>query len=307
MAHKARKTVHKLKKDRVNMQNRIKIGTDSTADIPASLREELGIAVLPLTIIAEDREYRDGYDITPQDFYPLLDAGDRLPMSAQVNPYQYTELFEQSLKDGYTDLIQITLNSKGSSTWQSAMQAREIFYEEHPEAKENFRIHIIDSLNYSMGYGWAAIEAARRARDGASVEEIIAGIRDWIDNVRVAAVPLNLKCVRKSGRISAAAALIGDAVGIKPVITFEGGEVKTLSKIRGRKKAVSALIELCRAERKPGTPYVLARAADGEEADRLMQAAQGELDRPPELMFYLGCIISINIGPESIGIIYRKK
>ena len=243
---------------------RIRIATDSTADIPVSLREELDIAVLPLTILAEDREYRDGYDITPQEFYPLLDAEDKLPRSAQVNPYQYTELFEESWKAGYTDLIQTTLNSKGSSTWQSAIQARDQFYEEHPEAKDSFRIHIIDSLNYSMGYGWAVIAAARQAREGATVDEIIAGIRDWVENVRVAAIPLNLKCVRKSGRISAAAALIGDAVGIKPVITFEDGQVKTLSKIRGKKKAVSALIELCKQERKPGTPYVIARAADDE-------------------------------------------
>ena len=286
---------------------RIRISTDSTADIPVSLRKELDIAVLPLTIIAEDREYRDGYDITPQEFYPLLDAEDRLPRSAQVNPYQYTELFEESWKAGYTDLIQTTLNSKGSSTWQSAIQARDLFYEEHPAAKDSFNIHIIDSLNYSMGYGWAVIAAAKQARAGATVEEIIAGIRDWVENVRVAAIPLNLKCVRKSGRISAAAALIGDAVGIKPVITFEGGEVKTLSKIRGKKKAVSALIELCKQERRPGTPYVLARAADDEEAERLMQAACAELDQPPEFMFYLGCIITINIGPEAIGIIYHKK
>ena len=286
---------------------RIRISTDSTADIPVSLRKELDIAVLPLTIIAEDREYRDGYDITPQEFYPLLDAEDRLPRSAQVNPYQYTELFEESWKAGYTDLIQTTLNSKGSSTWQSAIQARDLFYEEHPAAKDSFNIHIIDSLNYSMGYGWAVIAAAQQARAGAGVEEIIAGIRDWVENVRVAAIPLNLKCVRKSGRISAAAALIGDAVGIKPVITFEGGEVKTLSKIRGKKKAVSALIELCKQERKPGTPYVIARAADDEEAERLMQAACAELDQPPEMMFYLGCIITINIGPEAIGIIYHKK
>lgn len=286
---------------------RIKIATDSTADIPVSLREDLDIAVLPLTILTGNGEYRDGYDITPQEFYPLLDAEDKLPMSAQVNPYQYTELFEDSWRAGYTDLIQTTLNSRGSSTWQNAIQARDLFYEDHPDAKDSFHIHIIDSLNYSMGYGWAVIEAARRARDGASVEEIIAGIRDWVDNVRVAAVPLNLKCVRKSGRISAAAALIGDAVGIKPVITFEGGDVKTLSKIRGRKKAVSALIELCKAERKPGTPYVIARAADDAEAERLNQAAHEELDQPPELEFYLGCIITINIGPDAIGIIYHKK
>lgn len=285
---------------------RIRISTDSTADIPVSLREELNISVLPLTILAGDREYRDGYDISPLDFYPLLDADDKLPMSAQVNPYLYTQLFEASWKEGYTDLIQTTLNSKGSATWQGAMQAREMFYEEHPEAKDALRIHIIDSLNYSFGYGWAVIEAARRARDGAGVDEIISGIRDWIENVRVAVIPMNLKCVRKSGRISGAAALIGDAVGLKPVITFENGETKTLAKIRGRKKAVSTLVDLCLKERKPGTPYAIARCRDIEEFDRLAQACSEKLDQAPEIAIHLGNIIAINTGPEAIGIVYRK-
>ena len=116
--------------------SKIKIATDSTADIPKSFCEELNISVLPLTILAGEKEYRDGVDITPFEFYQIIDASKTLPVSSQVASVLYSELFEETWKEGYTDLIQVTLNSKGSGTYQAAVLSRELFYEEHPEAKE---------------------------------------------------------------------------------------------------------------------------------------------------------------------------
>lgn len=285
---------------------RIRISTDSTADIPVSLREELNIEVLPLTILAGDREFRDGYDITPAEFYAYLETDDKLPSSAQVNPYLYSRLFEESWRAGYTDLIHTSLNSRASSTWQGAMNARSLFYEDHPEAKDSFRIHIIDSQTYSIVYGWAVIEAARMARDGSSPEEIIAFIKDWLAHARVLVIPMNLKCVRRSGRISSAAALIGDAMGIKPVITFENGETKTLAKIRGKKKAAATLVEMCRQGRRPGTPYHIAYGIDEAEHQHFRDLCVQTLGDEPVLEVPLGCIISINIGPDYLGILYRS-
>jgi len=284
---------------------RIKISTDSTADIPVALREQLDIEVLPLTILAGDKEFRDGYDITPAEFYHYLDTDDKLPGSAQVNPYLYTELFEKCWKEGYTHLIHTALNSHGSATWQGAVNSRLRFYEDHPEAKDQFHIHIIDSKTYSIVYGYAVIEAARMAQKGASPDEIIASIEDWLAHARVLVIPTNLKCVRKSGRISGAAALIGDAMGIKPVITFEGGDTKTVAKIRGKKKVASTLVEMCKNERKPGTRYHIAYGRDEEDHQHFRDLCIQTLGEEPELEVPLGCIISINIGPEYLGILYR--
>jgi len=284
---------------------RIKISTDSTADIPVAIREQLNIEVLPLTILAGDKEFRDGYDITPEDFWPYLETEDKLPTSAQVNPYLYTELFEKTWKEGYTDLIHTCLNSHASATWQGCMNARTMFYEEHPEAKDVFNIHIIDSKTYSIVYGAGVIEAARMAQNGATPAEIIAAVEDWLTHARVLVIPMNLKCVRKSGRISSAAALIGDAMGIKPVITFEGGDTKTVSKIRGVKKAATTLVEMCHKEKKPGTRYHVAYGCDEAEYAHFRELCVRTLGEEPELEVRLGCIISINIGPDYLGILYR--
>ena len=284
--------------------SKIKISTDSTSDIPQSFRESLNISVLPLTILAEGKEYRDGVDITPSEFYKILDAAETLPVSSQVSAAEYLNLYRQVLEEGYTDLIHISINSKGSGTYQAAVMTRDMFLEENPDAKLN--IHIIDSRTYSMAYGMAVVEAAQMARQGEGVEEIIAHIRDWMEYTRPMFVPLNLKCVKKSGRISPAAAFVGDAIGLKPLITFEDGEAKILSKVRGEHKAIAALVDICMKERRPGTSYCLVYGNNLPALEALREACAGVMDQPPMAEYEVGCIIGINTGPNMIGILYRR-
>ena len=283
---------------------KIKISTDSTSDIPASLRQELDISVLPLTILAEGKEYRDGVDITPQAFYQILDEAAVLPVSSQVSAAEYLELYRQVAEAGYTDLIHVSLNGKGSGTYQSAILTRGMFLEDHPQT--NLKIHIIDSQTYSMAYGMAVVEAAQMARDGADPEAIIAHIQDWVAHTRPMFVPLNLKCVKKSGRISPAAAFVGDAIGLKPLITFEDGEARILSKVRGEHKAITALVDICMKERRPGTSYCLVHGKNQETFQQLKQACAQVMDQPPMAEYEVGCIIGINTGPDMLGILYRR-
>ena len=145
----------------------IKFSTDSASDIPAALREEWNIQVLPFPIAMGDREYMDGFDFTPDEFFQMLLDSPQIPTHAQLNPYLFTECFEKAWKEGYTDLIHTSINSKGSATYGNAIQARDEFYEDHPDAQDTFHIHIIDSKNYTMGYGWAVVQGAKMAAAGA--------------------------------------------------------------------------------------------------------------------------------------------
>lgn len=284
---------------------KIKIATDSTADIPKSFCEELDIAVLPLTILADGKEYRDGVDITPSEFYHIIDESKILPVSSQVASALYSELFEETWKAGYTNLIQVTINSKGSGTYQAAVLTRDLFYEEHPEAKEQLRIHILDSRTYSMTYGIPVIEGARMIRNGAAVENVISHIEESLRHSRPMFVPLNLRCVKKSGRISPAAAFVGDAIGLKPLITFEDGEAKIVSKARGENKAIEALLDICMKERVPNTDYALVYGSNPDAFTKFREACMKVMDRPPLAEYPVGCVISINTGPDMVGIIYK--
>lgn len=284
---------------------RIKISTDSTADIPVSLRQALNINVVGFPLMVGGREYIDGYEITPEDLYPHLDHDEKLPTHAQLPPFTYVEMFERFRKEGYDALIHTTVNAKGSGTYQTALQAREMFYEEHPEAKGSFEIHIIDSATYSMVYGYGVMQMARMAMDGKGVQEILDFMGDWLEHVRVMFVPMNLKCVRKSGRVSAAAALLGDAMGLKPIITFENGDSRILAKVRGQKKVIATVVDKVKREKKPGTTYVVARGCSDELSAQFKAACEAAIGEAPALEFRLGCIISINTGSDVFGILYR--
>lgn len=283
----------------------IKFSTDSAADIPAKLAQELGIQVLPFPIAMGERELADGVDFTPEEFYDMLLAAPQIPTHAQLNPYLFSQCFEQAFQQGYTDLIHICINSKGSATYQNALQAREEFYEDHPQAKEAFRIHLIDTRNYTMSYGWAVLEGAKMAAAGAEAGAVVDYIQDWMNHVRVVFAPLDLRFAKKSGRVSAAAAFVGEALGLKPVMTFENGDSKILAKVRGEKNVLSTLVDLCRKERQPGTPYLVIQGNNLEQADRLEEACVQALGEPPTMRYSIGGVIAINAGPNLVGLIYR--
>ena len=284
---------------------KIKIGTDSTADIPQEVRERLGINVLPLSVVHEGREYVEGVDIKPEEFYVTLENCEKIPTSSQVTTQAYVDFYEKTFAAGYTDLIQISLNAKGSGTFQSGVIAKDLFFEAHPEAAGKFAIHNVDSETYSMLYGHSVIKAAEMAQNGASVEEIIAKVERRVKAVRGVFVPLTLRFVKKSGRVSAAAAFLGDAMGLKPVITFENGESKIISKIRGEKHVVSGLCELCEKERAAGTPYVLIRG-NNEKMNAEMREAFVAAFGQPEYEYNIGCIIAMNTGPDMVGMVYYR-
>ena len=284
---------------------KIKIATDSTADIPKIFCAELNISVLPLTVLANEKEYRDGVDITPQEFYRIIDESKKLPVSSQVASVLYTELFEETWKAGYTDLIQVTVNSKGSGTYQAAVLSRNLFYEEQREDEEKLAINPLDPKTYSMAYGIGVIEGAQMVRSGASVDEVISHIHEWLEHTRPVFIPLNLRCVKKSGRISPAAAFVGDAIGLKPLITFENGEAKIIGKARGERKAISALLDLCKKERRPDTNYALVYGNNAEAFAALKEACAEIMDKPPVAEYPVGCVIAINTGPDMVGILYR--
>lgn len=286
---------------------KIKIGTDSTADIPKELCEELNISVLPLSIIHEGKEYVEGIDITPEPFYEILENSHKIPTSSQVTAELYRKLYEKTLAEGYTDLIQISINAKGSGTYQAAVLTKELFYEEHPEARDRLTIHTIDSETYSMIYGFAVVQAAKMARDGADPAEIIEKTKRTIKATRAMFVPLTLRFVKRSGRISPAAAFVGDAIGLKPVITFEDGEAKIVSKIRGERQAIKGILDICKKERREGTPYMIVYGNNQEEYRLLREACIQELGQEPEIEYPVGCIIAMNTGPNMVAIIYLTE
>lgn len=285
----------------------IRFVTDSAADIPARLARELDIQVLPFHIAMEDKDLRDGVDFTPQEFYQALVEAPHIPTHSQHTAFVFQECYEQAWRDGYTDLIYTSINSKGSSTHDNAVQAIGMFYEDHPEARSAISIRVIDSHTYTMSYGWAVVQGARMARAGKSAEEIVAFIQDWVDHVFVVFAPYDLKFAKKSGRISAAAAFLGDALGLKPIMTFTDGESEILTKVRGEKNIIPAILEQVKPAIDPDAPYLCIGGSQEAENRRIHDACVEAFGREPELDYFIGGVIAINAGPNLVGVVCRKK
>lgn len=286
---------------------KIKFITDSASDISAQDEKALGIQVLPFPVSFGDTTYLSRIDIDNEKFYEMLEASDTLPTTSQITVFQFGEAFDAAYGEGYTDVINVTINSEASGTYNSACLAEQLFYETHPEARKVFRIHNIDGAGYTAMYGCAVVEGAKMAMQGKSAHEIESFIRDWTEHAAAYFVPYTLKYASKSGRIPSAAAFVGELVGLKPVMRISDRKIVTNDKIRGEKKIIPTLARKATADMEPGSPYAVicgSVPADGEAVAAAMTEAVGYA---PISCYQIGAAIATNAGPHVAGIVFRAK
>jgi DegV family protein with EDD domain len=216
--------------------NRIQIVTDSTADIPASLASELNIAIVPCLVYIGQESYRDGVDLSPEEFFGRLARMDELPRTSQPPVSEFADLYQRLLGGEQVEaLISIHVAGNLSGTLNAAWAATQTL----PDPS---RVEVIDSGQLSMGLGWAAIEAARMARTGRTQAEIGQAVRDLLPRLRAVAMIDTLENLYKGGRINQVSAVLGMALQIKPLLSVESGQVWVWSKVRTRSKALQQLV-----------------------------------------------------------------
>lgn len=286
---------------------KIKFITDSASDITVQDEQALDILVLPFPIAFGEKTYLSRVDFDNAGFYEMLEAAPELPTTSQITVFQYGEVFEAAYRDGYTDVINTTINSEGSGTYNSACLAAQIFYESHPEAADAFHITNLDGSSYTCGYGYAVTEGAKMAKDGKDVEEILAFMRDWIEHNVIYFVPYTLKYAGKSGRIPSAAAFVGELVGLKPIMRIYDHVIVTNDKVRGEKKIIPTVVKKMAAEMKPGSPYIVIYGSHPEDGEAIAAAMTAAVGYPPAGSAQIGAAIAINAGPRVVGVSAREK
>ena len=286
---------------------KIKIFTDSASDISNAHEKELDIGVMNFSIAMGDQSYTSRVDFDNDGFYALMAEYDGIPLTSQITAYQFQEMYEQYYKEGYTDVIGILINSEGSATYGNSLMAYDLFLEEHPEAKDVFRVHSIDSRSYTGAYGYAAVEAARMVKDGKTVDEILGFVQEWMAHVVVYFAPYSLKYAGKSGRIPSAAALVGDKLGIKPAMRIWDHEITTAMTIRGEKKVVKKIAEKTFAEMKKGTPYMIVYGDRTDLRDQMAAAMTDLTGYEPTDTYQVGAAVAANAGPTVVGVIFQEN
>ena len=194
----------------------VKIVTDSTADLPPQVAQELDIAVIPLTVVFGDRAYKEGVDIDHDTFYRLLQESRTLPTTSAPSVGELLRAYEEVLQR-WEEVVCVHLSSKLSATYNNACQAAALLRE------RGARIEVVDSLNVSMGMGFVVLAAARAAQGGASLEQVLAIARHCVDRVRLYFVLDTLEYLRRGGRIGRARAFLGSLLHVRPILSLREG------------------------------------------------------------------------------------
>jgi DegV family protein with EDD domain len=271
------------------------IVTDSTAYIPAPLVKEYGIHVAPLTVIWGNEALHDGTEITPPEFYKRLKSAKVMPSTSQTTPAEFKNEFTPILEAG-DSILAILISSKLSGTVDSAVQAKAEF--------PNAQIEIVDTLTTAMALGYCALAAARAAKDGAGLADAAAVARKAVDSSGVIFVVDTLEFLRRGGRIGGAAAFVGTALNMKPLLTVKDGKVDALDKVRTKGKATERMLDIVEERIGSRRPLRLAtlQAAAEDEARVLLDTA-GKRFHPEESVFSeVSPVIGTHVGPGTIGL-----
>lgn len=282
--------------------------TDSACDLTLEEEQQYAIRVLNMPIGVNGKEYIDRAEMTPDEMYQILNTCQELPTTSHINMVEFSEVFCQAASEGYTDVIYMGINSHGSNCHSAAVMGKELFYQQHPELQGKVHIHIVDSLSYSYGYGYPLVLAAQRLAQGASVQEILDFLQDFLRHRELYFAMYTLKFAKRSGRIGAAASFVGEVLGLRPIMVFEQGENVTADKVRGDKNVVPRLFEYYKQNVDENClNYVLLMGEDPEPARQLQQLIEQYNGQSPDMVGKMGICVAINAGPQIVGISFRGR
>ena len=280
----------------------IKILIDSASDIERDEAQKMGLSMIPMEIGFGGETFLDGVNLSHEQFFEKLIESDALPKTSQINEYRWGEAFENMTKSG-DQVIAITISSKLSGTFACAKKAARRFAG---------KVFVVDSLNAAAGERILGEYALRLLKDGRSAEAVVMELDEKKKKIQVLAVVDTLKYLRKGGRISGVAALAGEMLSVKPVVSVVGGEVKLAGKAIGSKRSNNLLMQL--VEKCGGInfsmPYGLMYSGLSDEYLKkyLRDSAAlwgNHVDNPEEIPVHLiGSTIGTHIGPNAVGVAF---
>lgn len=274
----------------------IRIITDSSSDLDLEQAAQLNVDVIPIHIRFGETEYQDRQNLSVTDFYNKLKTVTELPTTSQINPFQFCKVFQPYVEAG-DKIVGIFLSSELSGTFQSAQTAKQMLNADN--------IYLVDSLNAALGHHLLVQIAVQLRDQGASAQQIAAQITALSKKVRLIACVKTMKYLAMGGRVPAAAAKIGDVLGITPIVTVVDGKVKAAGKVRGHKAAARWIQQ--KLEQEPADsqyPVVFSHSCNTKGRDELVQALDAHLPNQDYLYCDLGSTVGTHIGPGAIGVAY---
>lgn len=287
--------------------SKIAILTDSSCDLTQEQASRYGIDILTFVMTLDGKDYKTNENCTVEEFYDILRAGQGVPSTAAITPIQFCEQFCRYADEGCTDVLYVSICKSGSSTYNNAVLAKSMLAEERPG--NTLRVHIVDSRTYSMAFGYYLLQAARKLRSGAELKPVIAQLEDQLNRSEIVLAAFSLKQMKKSGRVSAAAAFAGELLGLRPIVQLNYGVSKVLAKVRGNDAVPAAMIRQvqARVDDVREMEYQIGYTDCEEAMQSLVKQCKKAFGHPPVNVFHLGGVVSCNTGPDAIAITFLNS
>lgn len=278
-------------------EEKIALITDSTNDLPQSIREQYGIIVVPMTVIWGEKQYLDGLELTAEEFYKELKVNPIHPTTSQPTPGDFLAAYDRAKQSGATQIMVCVISSAMSGTIESARLAAEGY---------SLPVSIWDSKSNSMSLGWQVLAMARTREEGGGIEEMRQSAEKVRASLHYHIVLDTLDYLIRGGRIGSAARLIGNMLKIKPQVrvnhqsgTVEAGDISTT-----RKKAIETLFSSFFKKLDTGKPMHIAVLHNGveEDARALADRVKNEFNPSELIIGIVSPILGAHTGPGAIAL-----
>jgi DegV family protein with EDD domain len=277
------------------------IVTDSTASIPEPMLQELNIHVVAYYIHRGKEVLRDLVTIQRDDFLRWLPTATSLPTTASPGPGDYLDMYRSLMAEGIHSILSIHMTSKGSGAYQAATVAQSMLKEENPDVQ----VEVVDTQNVSLCQGWMAIEAARAALTGLSLDDVLASVRKMLPVTHMIQTADTLKYLYMGGRIGMAKRLAGTLLNIKPLIGMKDGVIVALGQARSRVQAYTAMSNMVAEAIGNGrakVAYVHAGAL--EEVNKIKQLVEDKVEVVESFFAELSPALAVHTGPGTAGVCF---
>ena len=281
----------------------IKILVDSSCDLTDEHYNELDIEMVSLTVHLDEKEYKDGVEISPKAVYDAMRDG-KITKTSQVSPLAFKTIFTHYAETNQP-LVYLAFSSELSGTYQTAKMMEQEIKAEYPKAP----IYVIDTKCASIGYGLVALRIARLAKDGATIDDIIDMAKYHAEHMEHIFTVDDLEYLYRGGRVSKTAAFVGTLLKIKPILHVDDGKLVPLEKIRGSKKVLNRMLEIMETR---GTDFEnqvigISHGDDLETAERLASMIKSKFGVKKIVIEMVGSVIGAHAGPGTIALFFLNR
>ena len=277
----------------------VRIVTDSVSDVPAEIAQKLDITVIPILVRFGEEVYRDGIDISSDEFYQQLTLKKAFPHTAVPSPGDIARVYEE-LAEETDEILSIHLSSKYSGFYSAALTAKD-------SVKGKCQVEVIDTFSAIMGEGLLVITAAEEARKGKSLEQITSTIKKLVPKTHIRMAFDTLEYLKWGGRIGGARALIGSLLKIHPICGIKEGETIACGRERSRTKAIDWLYDFAKGFAGNIRELAVEYATTPEEAHEFRERLTGFFPRKHIYESQVGCVVGTHVGPHVISVCLIEK